>query len=131
MLFDKTITLYNHYKEDGKDHWKRTLLGGCMWFDDVVKTVNDRGMVNVSKVVEVTIILQEGYNTPKEWNHKEGWTLNADGNLDLIVEGNCTVELNSAEDLKALKKVKDVRTVSEVVDNTLYSLLRHWRVIAK
>lgn len=131
MLFDETITLYNHYKEDGKDRWKRTLLGGCMWFDDIVKTVNDRGMVNMAKVVEVTIILQEGYKTPKEWNHKDGWTLNADSNLDLMVLGNCSVELSSAEDLKALKKIKDVRTVSEVVDNTPYSLLRHWRVIAK
>ena len=29
--YNQTITIFNRYKENGKEHWKRTVLHNCFW----------------------------------------------------------------------------------------------------
>ena len=39
MNFTDTITIFNHYKENGHDKWLRAVLKGCQWCRKVVRTV--------------------------------------------------------------------------------------------
>lgn len=95
-------------------------------------------MVQVDKVISITILNREGYLPPKSFTElpseekKEFFTLNAENNLDIVVFGNVNAELSDSYTLRDLQKNYDkVCTISAVSDNTSVDSLKHWKVTAQ
>ena len=133
MLFTDTITIYNHYKEDGLDKWQRTVLFGCQWRRKIIRTVDNAGKVLKSAEVSVTIPMREGYLPYKEWLNladKTGkWTIDTEHHLDMLTLGECECELSETYTPNMLKRDRlDTIVAGTLSDNTNRDYLKHWRV---
>lgn len=133
MIFTDTVTIYNHFTENGEDRWKRTVLNMCHWNCETLKTVQPDGKVHISDVVSLTILDRQGYAHKKDWiKNREGWTVDPECNKDIVVLGVCEKELSREYRLKDFKReVPNVMTVAGLADNTNRDRLKHWRVIAR
>ena len=52
-MFNDTVTFYSY--DADTENWKRTVIAGCQWSAETVKTVSTDGKLNISKVVNITI----------------------------------------------------------------------------
>lgn len=134
MLFNDEITLYNMYKVDGVETWKKTLIDGVQWKRHIEKTVSSDGKIIISKTVSVTIPIRDGYVPPVDWlkaaDKSKIWTLNPESNLDFMVLGSCDKVISVTYKPKDLKAdVSDVITIKGVSDNTNRDRLKHWKVV--
>lgn len=137
MIFTDTVTIYNNYKESGTDCWKRTVINGVQWSDQVAKTVTSDGKLSIAKSVNLTIPYgapDETYVGPKEWaamDDKTGhWTLGTK-NLDVIVRGEIDTEISGSTTISTLLSTyDDAATIQTVNDNTNRDRLKTWKVVA-
>lgn len=136
MIFDDTITIFNHYDDNGVDRWKKTILDKTMWKSDLVKSISD-GVINVATLHKVTILMRNNYVSPKKFaelkNKANVWTLNTENNLDIIVYGAIDKDVDDTtytiSDL--LNDFDEVGTISAVRDNTNMPHLKNWKVTLK
>ena len=133
MIFTDTITIYNHYKEDGHDKWQRTVLFGCQWRRKIIRTVDSSGKIIKTVEVSVTIPYRSGYVSATEWiklaDRKGKWTVGTERNLDILTLGKCEIELSETYTPKKLMKDRqDVIIAGTLADNTNRDHLKHWRV---
>lgn len=130
-MFTDTITLYNRYKADGKEHWQRRVVKGVSWIDTQGATARKTG---VTPANTFTLLIPRrclaGYVDPKAFaalEDKSGrWTV---APQDTVVRGEVSAEITTtpARDLTALDHV---RTVT-LVDNLLRGRLAHLEVTGK
>lgn len=133
MIFTDTITIYNHYKEDGHDKWQRTVLFGCQWRCKIIRTVDSGGKIIKTAEVSITIPYRNGYVGAVEWlklaDRKGKWTVDTEHNLDILTLGKCDIELSETYTPKKLMKDRqDVIIAGTLADNTNRDHLKHWRV---
>lgn len=125
-MFTDVVTLYNHHA----DTWTRTVLYGVQWQDKVTKTVDSDGKIVITPEISITVPYRDGYVKPDQYAGS-GFTFGLD-NLDMVVLGECNVEITDGYTITNLKKdYSDVATIYAVKDNTLRGMLKHWRVYAK
>ena len=140
MLFTDTMTIYNHYKENGKDLYKRTVLKGVQWAHNRVQTTTNGGVQNEVKVESVTIDFggkygNEEYINPidfkKESDHTGHWTLNSKDGQDIAVLG-IGAEITDTYTIKNLKADFQYHgTVAEVSDNRNRTFLKTIKAVIK
>lgn len=130
-MFTDTITIYNHYIEQGTDKWKRTVIHRAMWTGSSVKTITN-GILSVVDTVNITILADNlpcKYVGEKEWKNlvdKTGYFTLGTGNLDVIALG----EYDEVENISAFKKKHDdVVTIKSVKNNSLRSRLKSHKVV--
>ena len=138
-VFGDTVTLYNRYRLNRADAWQRTVLRGVQVRERVEKTVDASGL-HLAKSVSLTIPVNADaggrhYLPPELFAQSERreqyWTLNAAGNLDVIVTGVCETDLSDAYTLDDLGREHGYITVRAVSDNTARPRLKHWKVTAE
>lgn len=130
-LFTDTVTLYNHYRQDRADCWKRTVLRGVQWAQKIVRTAGSTGSVVVTTETSITIPDDvTGYASPQDFaaaaDKTALWTLAPD---DLVMLGESSVEIVNEvteDDVCALGAV----TIRSVKDNTLRPRLKNRKVVA-
>nr|DAH23279.1 MAG TPA: hypothetical protein [Caudoviricetes sp.] len=137
-MFNDTVTFYN-YGED-TESWKRTVIKGCQWSAETVKTVSADGKLNISKVVNITIpieraVMPEKYVDYRLYNAqtvRDGlFTINPTTNMDVAVLGECDADITAEYTLSQLVREHVAATVSSVTDNTLRPRLRNIKVVAR
>lgn len=137
-MFNDTVTFYN-YGED-TESWKRTVIKGCQWSAETVKTVSADGKLNISKVVNITIpieraVMPEKYVDYRLYNAqtvRNGlFTINPTTNMDVAVLGECEADITAEYTLSQLVREHVAATVSSVTDNTLRPRLRNIKVVAR
>mgnify|MGYP001836607065 FL=1 len=138
MMFNDTVTFYN-YNED-TESWKKTVIKGCQWSAETVKTVSTDGKLNISKVVNITIpieraVMPEKYVDYRLYNAqtvRDGlFTINPTTNMDVAVLGECEADITAKYTLSQLVREHVAATVSSVTDNTLRPRLRNIKVVAR
>ena len=140
MLFTDTITVYNHYKEDNKDKFKRTILKGVQWSHNKAQTTISNGVMTENKVESITIDFSndygnEAYINPiefeKEDDHSGHWTLNTKGGKDMAVLG-IGSEITDEYTIKNLKADNQyIGIVAEVSDNRNRDYLKTIKAVIK
>lgn len=137
-MFNDTVTFYN-YNED-TESWRRTVITGCQWSAETVKTVLTDGKLNISKVVNITIpiesaVMPEKYVDYRLYNAqtvRDGlFTINPTTNMDVAVLGECEADITAEYTLSQLVREHIAATVSSVTDNTLRPRLRNIKVVAR
>ena len=130
MLFNQTITIYNRYKDNGVDKWKRTVLRGVQVSPTNDKVIDNNGVLRHISGVSITILVRGGYKAPVEYEGK-GFTFGLD-NLDIVTLGICNKEITASYTItRLLRERPDTWTIKGVNDNTGRSCLKHWKVIAE
>ena len=135
-LFTDTITLYNHKTDDT---YQRTVIKGVQYRRKAEKTVISDGKINLADVVTVTIPdtaeCSRQYVCKKDFRNVKDtasyWTLDAGGNLDIIIQGEINQEITEEYRLKHLKADYDCVTVASVADNRNRDRLKHIKVVCK
>ena len=133
-LFTDMITIYNHYKADGKDHWKRTVLEGVQWSRKVRYAPDSGGKLVSTVTVSVTVPIRDGYVPADQWQDLKDrtgkWTVDTKQHLDVFALGEVDAELDAAEytPAKFLRDHQDAFIVSCLSDNTNRDRLKHWKV---
>ena len=126
LLFTDTITLYNYYN----GAWYCSVLEGVQWQDKATKTVDSNGKMHITLEVNITVPYRGGYAPPNKYAG-DGFTFGLD-DLDVIVLGECDKEITDSYTItQLLKDESKAATIYAAEDNTLRSLLKHWRVYAK
>ena len=142
-MFNDTITVYQHEEatENTEEHWKRTVIEGCMWSEEIVKANASDGTINVSKVVNITI--PTSARTDRKYidyrlyssqvAQDEFFTLNPTTNMDVVALGLCEADITADYTLSKLLREYISATISSVKDNTGDSRrhLRNIKVVAK
>lgn len=137
-MFNDTVTFYN-YGED-TESWKRTVIKGCQWSAETVKTVSADGKLNISKVVNITILIERAVMPEKYVDYRlynaqtvrNGlFTINPTTNMDVAVLGECEADITAEYTLSQLIREHVAATVSSVTDNTLRPRLRNIKVVAR
>lgn len=139
-MFDKTITLYNHFKKNKTDFWQRTVINGCEYAYSMSKTVNQSGQVVLSEIITIRIPTNadaqdrkyiDCMNFARQDDVSQYWTINPKNNLDFVVCGLCNQEIT--ENYKVTQLSKDflkTGTLKAFSDNTDKPMLRHYKVVA-
>ncbi len=139
VLFGDTITLYNRYRVNHEDRWQRSVIRGVQFRTKTDKTVDGSGL-HLAESASLTIPVNADadgrhYLPPHLFATSENraayWTLDAEHNLDVIVNGECTKELSETYTLDHLSKEHRYVTIKGVSDNTVRPRLKHWWVIAQ
>lgn len=137
-MFNDTVTFYN-YSED-TESWKSTVITGCQWSAETVKTVSTDGKLNISKVVNITIPIDRAAMPGKYMDYrlynaetvKDGlFTINPTTNMDVAVLGECEADITAEYTLSQLIREHVAATVSSVTDNTLRPRLKNIKVVAR
>lgn len=132
-MFPHTVTLYNHYTQDGKDCWRRTVLRGVLW-DETEGVTRRRTGVDAADglrlIVPFTAPCDSRYLSPGEYakrRKKAGvWTLREG---DSVVKGDVPYEIirSSAE----LAQYDHVYQIAAVVMKDFGGGMAHWEVTGK
>lgn len=140
MLFTDTATIYNHYRADNKDKFKRTVLKGVQWSHNKVQTTISNGTATENKVESLTFDFSRNYENEtyinpiefgKEDDHSGHWTLNSKGGKDMAVLGigSEITDTYTIKDLKADNQYFGV--VAEVSDNRNRDHLKTIKAVIK
>lgn len=124
VLFkNSTVTIFNKYydKENDLYRYKRKIIRGVDWQDDIISNVENNGLTVVNQCT-IFMDIQNDYKSPKAFrsNPETGFTL-APG--DYIVKGEIDEDIIIPENLK---KYDDV-----VVICGLKRLSLHYEVVCK
>ena len=137
-MFNDTVTFYSY--DADTESWKRTVIAGCQWSAETVKTVSTDGKLNISKVVNITIPVETAampeqyidYRLYSTQTVKDGFfTINPTTNMDVVVLGGCEDELTLEYTLSQLVREHIAATVSSVADNTGRPRLKNIKVVAR
>lgn len=135
-LFTDAITLYNHKPDDA---YQRTVIKGVQFSRKVEKTVTTDNKISLASIVNITIPdtaeCERSYVEKGVFKNEEDtsshWTLDAGGNLDIIIHGEVRQEITEDYRLKHLKTDYDCVTVASVSDNRDRDFLKHIKVVCK
>lgn len=140
MLFTDVMTIYNHYKVDGEDRYKRTVVKGVQWSHNRLQTTISGGVMTERRVESITIDFDADYGNEeyinpivfsKETDHSGHWTLNSKGGQDIAILG-IGSEITNEYTIKNLKADHQyVGTVAEVADNRNRRFLKTIKVVVK
>ena len=64
VLFTDTMTVFNHFCEEGKDSWKRTVINGVQWRHSKKELIVAKGVQAEERVESVTVDFSRGYGRP-------------------------------------------------------------------
>lgn len=137
-MFDDIVTFYNY--EPDTESWKRTVIKGCQWSSETVKTVSTDGKLSISKVVNITIpvdmaVMPEKYIDYRLYSTQEVtdgfFTINPTTNMDVAVLGECEADITAEYTLSQLVREHISATVSSVTDNTGRPRLKNIKVVAR
>lgn len=126
--YNKTITIYNKYKENGKEAWHKTVLPNC-FFKCETHTSFAGTKASKSNTYTVRIPNNTKYCPPNKFTNIVGCFTLQEG--DLIVLGACDDDItgergNTATDVMQRYKPNAFR-ISTVADNTAF-IGGHYRV---
>lgn len=132
MITNADITLYNHYydKRTRLDHWQRSVICGVHFYVDHKVSIGDSG-ANSGHLYKIRIPVdaqcRNAYIPEDEWRARgcdilENWTLQND---DLVVLGECGIDIEKPADLQRLGK--RYCKITSWSDNRFGSL-PHWRI---
>ena len=129
-----TITLYNRIQaadsEDGKEHWKRTVLHNCFW-KSVINTGFNGTQANVQNTYVVRIPESKRYLTYCEYakSPKACFTVSQG---DIVIKGECTEEITGISGHTAAQLLNRYKPnafrVTAFSDNTGFPLGKHYRL---
>lgn len=130
-VFTDTITVYNRFKEAGKEQWQRRVISGVNWTDMIGAVIRKTG---VTPAGSFTLVIPKasmaGYVTPEQFkvleDRSEHWTV-AVG--DTVALGELQTEV-TATPSKDLAGIDHVRIVS-AVDYLAHGSLAHLEVTGK
>lgn len=130
-MFTDTVTIYNKYKADGKEHWQRRVVPGVNWTENQGAVARKTG---VTPANGLTLVIPRGalkdYVPPQVFAALEDragvWTVTAH---DTVVLGDVPVEITATPG-KDLAGWDHVRTVT-MVDSLLHGRLAHLEVTGK
>lgn len=124
-IFTDTVTLYNHYKNNGADMWKKTVIEGCQWSQHRDLDIDTDGKLLIANYATVSIPLIDGYVKPDDFEG-QGFTFNP-GNLDVIAIGNQSTVITD-DNINEVCQREEFATIISVNDNTNRDHLKFWRV---
>lgn len=142
-LFKDIMTVYNHITDadTGKETWQRTVVKSVQWRHNKTEITVSKGIQTEKKVESITIDFQRTHRKEKyvdfvefeKLEDKTGfWTLNNRDGLDLIVYGECMMEITGTYRISDLKKDNQYCvTVKAVSDNRNADYLKHIKVVAE
>ena len=140
MLFTDTMTVYNHYMEDGQDKYKRTIVRGVQWSHSRVMTTTSGNAMSEDRVESITIDFDANYGNEqyinpiefkKEDDHIGHWTLNQKDGKDIALLG-VGNEITPDYTVKQLKADHQyIGTVISVADNRNRQFLKTIKVVVK
>lgn len=137
-LFNDTMTVYNHYMDDGVDKWRRTVVAGVQWSHNKTQTSVSGGVQTESRVESITIDFNRNYwpdeyVLPNAYTGKAGtWTLNAKGGLDVLVLDEVTQEISDSYPVEKLREdYQYVGTVASVSDNRNRQFLKSIKAVVQ
>lgn len=126
-VFTDTVTIYNHYKENGADKWKKTVIEGCQWSDHRDLDIDTDGKLLIANYATISIPMIDGYVKPEDFNGT-GFTFNP-GDLDVIAIGEQSTVITD-DNIDAVCRGDDFMTIISVNDNTNRDHLKFWRLTA-
>jgi hypothetical protein len=126
-VFSDTITLYNHYTENGEDKWKKTVLEDCQWSPNRTMEMSTDGKLMVADYATVSVLFRDGYVAPDDFTGN-GFTFQPK-NLDIVALGKRT-EMVTENNINELCARDDFLTIISVNDNTGRDRLKFWRLTA-
>ncbi|MDO4541492.1 MAG: hypothetical protein Q4C00_01500 [Bacillota bacterium] len=116
-MFGDTVTIYQHIKEGRSERWERNVYEGVMWQEEITKTVNSDGIIQVVKSVSITI----PYDAKLE--------INAAGNLNIAVCGKCPAYITEDYTIADLQQHYKSAVIKSVTNNTNRGLLKNWKLV--
>lgn len=130
-MFTDTVTIYNKYKADGKEHWQRRVVPGVNWTENQGAVARKTG---VTPANGLTLLIPRAalkdYVPPQMFatmaDRAGVWTVAAQ---DTVVLGDVAVEITATPG-KDLAGRGHVRTVT-MVDSLLHGRLAHLEVTGK
>lgn len=127
-MFNDTVTIYNKYKEAGREHWHRRVVTGVNWTDIRGAVARKTG---VTPTDSFSLIIPQaamrGYVKPMAFSaledKKEAWTVAPE---DTVVLGALDVEITASpgKDLAAYDGVREVTAI----DSLMHGRLAHLEV---
>lgn len=140
---DKTITLYNAYKDGKEIYWNRTVVRECEYKYSSVRTTGQNGAIIYTPLLTVVIPVSAdtagkkyidafSYEklTPEEVTGY--FTFNVANKHDVIVAGECDKEITDSYKITDLQKeIEKSGTIISFDDNTDVKRLKHWKVVCK
>lgn len=129
IKFGQCITIYNRYKDGGKERYHRTVLCGVFW--DEIKGHTQR-MSGAASTDKVQLIIPASNPASKDYVAPErycgiGWTLKL---ADIAVLGIHNLEIAEGQTIKVLDGLR--KAVITAVDfKEFNSNLSHWEVTAR
>lgn len=125
-MFTDTVTLYNKYMEDGREKWKRTVLGGVHW-DAAAGAILRKAGTERTDSVMLIIPWRSGYEKPRMWQENQtGWTLRPG---DTVVKG--VVEMEIVRSIDRELDVDDKLTITAVDEKKFGGRMAHWEVTGR
>lgn len=141
---DKTITVYNAYKDENKkDRWVRTVIYGVEYHYSSQRTVDQSGAVIYTPTLTVIVPDTADFGTKAYIDAVEYsklstdeiesyFTFNPSNNKDVIVAGECDKEISQEYRISQLQSDNQKSgTIISLSDNTEGDLLKHYKVVCK
>lgn len=142
VLFTDVMTVFNYGRDEtGKEYWNRSFVQGVQWQHNRKEVVVTQNVQTISRAESITVDFSKNYGRkpflphpdymrlPKE-GQKDYWSLGDE--KDILVLGQCDMELTEAKDVKRLKEsFSTVVSVTTVSDNRNRLRLKNIKVVAK
>ena len=130
-MFNDVVTIYNSYKEEGKERWQRRVVYGVNWTDIQGVVARKTGMASANSLsLLIPAKAMDGYMRPEAFSALKDragkWTV---APKDTVVLGDVDLEITRTPG-KDLAGVDGVRVVT-TVDSYLHGPLAHLEVIGK
>ncbi|MCH5271580.1 MAG: hypothetical protein J1E83_12660 [Lachnospiraceae bacterium] len=141
-LFTDVMTVFNYGRDEtGKEYWNRSFVQGVQWQHNRKEVIVTQNVQTISRVESITVDFRKSYGrkpylpypdyTQLPDEKKKGyWSLGDD--KDILVLGQCDMELHEAKDIKRLKEsFSTVVSVMAISDNRNRLRLKNIKVVAK
>lgn len=130
-MFHDVVTIYNKYREAGKERWQRHIITGVNWTDIQGAVARKSGVAAVNSFMLIIPAAElSGYKTPRDFaaceSKADSWTV---APQDTVVLGALDVEIATTPG-KDLAACDNVRTVT-AVDSYLHGALANLEVSGK
>lgn len=133
MMFPHTVTIYNKYKEEATEKWKKTVIQGVFWNSSKGATIRKTGVSSadgVQLIIPFTADKNKSYVKPQEFarmsDKSRHWTLQS---KDVVIMGNINYEVVKSS--SELAQFDDMIIISNVDTRDFGGNLAHWEVSGK
>lgn len=129
--FNRTITLFNKIAAsdapDRKDHWRKTVIGGCAWQSTITRSVAGTN-TSIGESLICRIPEQDNYKPYFEYKKdpENSITLNVG---DIVFLGIVDESPETTNDmLKLLNRTPNAFMIKVFKDNAIQGLMPHYRI---